>query len=54
MNHEEIYAIDFRIINNNTSSFKISYSYNKYTTFQDLLGYLARLIPSFNICDCYE
>ena len=54
MNHEEIYAIDFRIIINNTSSFKIYYSYNKYTTFQDLLEYLARLIPSFNICNCYE
>ena len=54
MKDEEIYKIDFRIKINNTSSFKIYYSYNKYTTFQDLLEYLARLIPSFNICDCYE
>ena len=54
MNHEEIHKIDFRIKINNTSNFKIYYSYNKYTTFQDLLEYLARLIPSFNICDCYE
>ena len=54
MNQEEIYTIDFRIIINNSSIVKICYSYNKYTTFQDLLEYLARLIPSFNICDCYE
>ena len=54
MNHEAIHSSDFRIKINNSSIVKIIYSYNKYTTFQDLLEYLARLIPSFNICNCYE
>ena len=54
MNHEAIHSSDFRIKINNSSIVKIIYSYNNYTTFQDLLEYLVRLIPSFNICNCYE
>ena len=50
MKNEKIYSNDIKIRINN-SNFKLAYSYNNYTTFQDLLEHLARL---FDICDCYE
>ena len=53
MKNEKICSSEIKIIINK-SSYKIFYLYNSYTTFQDLLEYLARLIPSLNICDCYE
>lgn len=34
--------------------FTVAYSYNKKTTFKDLLEYLGFLLPSFDICQCYE
>ena len=52
--NETISGVDFKLTINNTSSFKIYYSYNNNTTFQDLLEYLARLFTSLNICDCYQ
>ena len=52
--NETISRVDFKLRINNTSSFKIYYSYNNNTTFQDLLEYLARLFTSLNICDCYQ
>ena len=54
MKNEKIVNTDIKIRINNNSLFKFSYSYNCNTTFQDLLEHLARLIPHFDICDCYE
>ena len=53
MKKENINRGEIKITINN-SPFKIIYYYNGYTTFQDLLEYLASFITSFNICDCYE
>lgn len=39
-------------VKHNTYSF--SYSYNKDTTFQDLIEYFSYLCPSLNICQCYH
>ena len=53
MKKENINRNEIKITINN-SPYKIIYYYNGYTTFQDLLEYLASFITSFNICDCYE
>ena len=42
------------IITINNYYYKIVYSYNINTTFQDLLEYFAFLFPSLNVCQCYE
>ena len=38
----------------NNESYSIYYSYNRDTTFQDLLEYFSFLIPSLKICQCYH
>ena len=38
----------------NDKTYSIYYSYNDNTTFQDLLEYFSFLIPSLNICQCYN
>ena len=38
----------------NNESYSFYYSYNRDTTFQDLLEYFSFLIPSLKICQCYH
>ena len=35
-------------------NYSIYYSYNYNSTFQDLLEYIAYLLPELNICECFE
>ena len=39
---------------NNNFYYKIAYSYNINTTFQDLLEYFSSLFPSLDVCPCYD
>ena len=39
---------------NNNHYYKIAYSYNNNTTFQDLIEYFSSLFPSLEICPCYD
>ena len=48
------YENKIEIILENFGKIKFNYAYNKYTTFQDLLEFVALLCPRNNICPCFR
>ena len=48
----EIYSKQINIVIGNNKH-KINYSYNNYTTYQDLLEYVYSLFPNYNLCPCF-
>ena len=52
--HQQYENCQIIITVNNNYYYKIAYSYNNNTTFQDLIEYFSSLFPSLEICPCYD
>ena len=52
--HQQYENCQIIITVNNNYYYKIAYSYNNSTTFQDLIEYFSSLFPSLEICPCYD
>ena len=52
--HQQYENCQIIITVNNNHYYKIAYSYNNNTTFQDLIEYFSSLFPSLEICPCYD